>query len=147
MGMRSAIQLAAAGTAIAAAFTASMGQARAPVSLDSAVFVERIQRGNIRSLEPADQLYRGDRVVTLVSWRRDSSTGAFVVTNPVPRSVAYQGSAQTGEEVSADGGVTWGRIGTLHYGSRLATPEDITHVRWRVSSGMSGRIAYSAIVR
>jgi hypothetical protein len=147
MQLGSAIHTAAVKAAIVAALAATAAQARAPVSLDSAIFVERVQPGNVRSLEPAARLNRGDRVVTLVSWRRDSSTGAFVVTNPVPRAVSYQGSAQTGEEVSADGGVTWGRIGTLLYGSRLATPEDITHVRWLVSSGMSGRIAYSAIVR
>ncbi len=147
MTIRSAIQLVAAGAAIAGFFNATIAKAQTPVSLDSAVFVERIQPGNIRSLEPAAQLNRGDRVVTLLSWRRDRGTGTFVVTNPVPRSIAYQGSAQPGEEVSADGGLTWGRIGTLHYGERLATPEDITHVRWRVISGMSGRIAYSAIVR
>jgi hypothetical protein len=147
MTIHKPMQLITAGAALAVSLNASIAQAKAPVSLDSAVFIERVESGNVRSLEPAAQLNRGDRVVTLLSWRRDSGTGTFVVTNPVPRSIAYQGSAQPGEEVSADGGVTWGRIGTLHYGERLATPEDVTHVRWRVNSGASGRIAYSAIVR
>ena len=44
-----------------------------------------------------------------------------------------------------------GRIGTLRYGMRLATPEDVTHVRWRVPADHAaagrGQIAYSGIVR
>lgn len=119
------------------------------VALDSAVFVEKVSPGNVRSLEPAVRLGRGDRVVTLVTWRRESGdSGQFTVTNPLPRKIAYQGSAQAGEQVSADGGVTWGTLGTLRYGHRLATPEDVTHVRWRVTANRSsGQIAYSGIVR
>jgi hypothetical protein len=34
-------------------------------------------------------------------------------------------------------------------GSRFATPEDVTHVRWRIAApgGARGQIAYSGIVR
>jgi hypothetical protein len=121
------------------------------VSLDSAVFVERTEHGNIRSLEPASRLSRGDRVVTVVTWYRMGGDGGFVVTNPLPRSIAYQASSRDDEEVSVDGGRTWGRLGALHVGSRLATPEDVTHVRWRISATRAsqgrGNIAYSGIVR
>lgn len=130
---------------------AATAQAAPTVALDSAVYVERTQQGNVRSLEPASRLSRGDRVVTIVSWQRMGGNGGFTVTNPLPRSVTYQASAREDEEVSVDGGLTWGRIGTLRVGSRMATPEDVTHVRWRVSPARaargSGRIAYSGIVR
>ncbi len=138
---------------MAAASAATAASANAPVALDSAVFVERLQGDNIRSLEPANRLTRGDRVVTIVSWRRlgGSSGGGFTLVNPLPRAIAYQASARDSEEVSVDGGHSWGRIGTLRFGTRLATPEDVTHVRWRVlashAAAGSGQIVYSGIVR
>lgn len=126
-------------------------QAAPNVALDSAVFVERAARGDSRRLEPAQRLSRGDRVVTVVSWYRLGGDGGFTVTNPLPRAIAYQESAREDEEVSVDGGRTWGRLGQLRYGSRMATPEDVTHVRWRIPATRaaqgSGHIAYAGIVR
>ncbi len=137
--------------AVGSAATASAALAEAPVSLDSAVFVERMGAGNSRSLEPASRLSRGDRVVTVLSWQRlgrSSSSKVFTLVNPLPRAIAYQASARDGEEVSVDGARTWGTIGSLRFGARLATPEDVTHVRWRLPSAAgSGSIAYSGIVR
>ena len=121
------------------------------VSLDSAVFVERVTADAGRMLEPASDLSRGDRVVYVVRWYKLGGDGGFVVTNPLPRSVYYQGSANGDEEVSIDGGRTWGKLGAIRVGDRIATPEDVTHLRWRVdprtASRGQGRIAYSAIVR
>ncbi len=121
------------------------------IALNSAVFVERTTQDSARSLEPASRLNPGDRVVYIVNWHRLGGSGGFVVTNPLPPSVYYQGSANGDEEVSVDGGRSWGRLSRLRIGNRFATPEDVTHVRWRVgsqhSAAGSGRIAYSAIVR
>jgi hypothetical protein len=117
----------------------------------SAVFVERVQSGNLRSLEPADRLARGDRVVTVVTWQRLGGSGDFTITNPLPRAIAYQSSARDGQLVSVDGGKSWGRLGELRIGDRIATPEDVTHMRWRVAGGKAasprGQIVYSGIVR
>lgn len=138
--------------AIAAALAAlgTAAQAAPAVSLDSAVFVERAAPAG-RSLQAASDLNRGDRVVYVVRWYKMGGDGGFIVTNPLPRSVYYQGSANGDEEVSIDGGRTWGKLNALRVGSRVATPEDVTHVRWRVdprtASRGQGRIAYSAIVR
>ena len=121
------------------------------IALDSAVYVEKIAPGKGRMLQPAARLNRGDRVVYVVSWYRMGGTGAFTVTNPLPRSVWYQGSADSSEEVSLDGGRNWGKLDQMRIGSRMATPEDVTHVRWHVpaieAARGTGEITYSAIVR
>jgi len=122
------------------------------VATDSAVFVEREGPENEgRQLEPAGDLSRGDRIVTIVRWYRLGGDGGFTITNPLPRSVAYQKSSLPGEEVSVDGGRSWGRLGDLRIGSRVATPEDVTHVRWHIPAQRAakgtGQIAYSGIVR
>ena len=126
-------------------------KANPAVALDSAVFVEKTNPRTGRILEPAARFSRGDRLVYVVNWYRVGGQGGFTVTNPLPRSVYYQGSANGDEEVSIDGGKTWGKLDALRVGTRMATPEDVTHVRWRVAPSTAaqgqGRIAYSAIVR
>lgn len=121
------------------------------IALDSAVFVERIKPGKGRLLQPAATFRRGDRVVYVVSWVRKSGAGSFTVTYAVPRAVYFQGSADGSEQVSIDGGKHWGKLDQMRAGTRLATPEDVTHLRWQISAGDaargSGDIAYSAIVR
>ena len=125
--------------------------AKPRVALDSTVFVERVTPERTRSLEPARRLSRGDRVVYVTTWSNPGGADGFTLTNPLPQHVAYQGSANSDEEVSADGGRSWGRLGSLRIGTRLALPEDVTHVRWRVAPTLAakgaGRIAWSAIVR
>jgi len=121
------------------------------IALDSAVYIERATGEYARSLEPAARFRKGDRVITVVSWQRQGGQGAFTLTNPLPRSIAFEDSTRENMLVSADGGRTWGRLGSLRHGSRLATPEDVTHLRWRISATTatrgSGRIAYSGYVR
>ena len=121
------------------------------IATDSAVFVEHRQANSVRSLEPANDLSRGDRVVTILRWYRLGGDGDFTITNPLPKAITYQKSTRSDELVSVDGGRTWGRLGQLRIGARYATPEDVTHVRWRISARRaqhgSGQIAYRGIVR
>lgn len=138
--------------ACALALVAPVVAAAAPlVALDSDVFVERFVPNKGRLLQPANALKRGDRVVYIVSWTRMGGAGGFTVTNPLPRQVYFQGSADGREEVSVDGGRTWGKLESLRVAGRLATPEDVTHVRWKVAANEAargtGQITYSAIVR
>lgn len=130
---------------------AQAAQAAPAIETQSALYVERVEPGNARSLEPAERFRPGDRVVTILTWERRAGSGGFVITNPLPRAITYQHSAQGSEDVSVDGGRTWGQMGQLAVGGRLATPEDVTHVRWRVPPAVAaqgrGRIAYSGIVR
>jgi hypothetical protein len=122
--------------------------AKPRVALASNVFVERSEPSS-RILQPATRLRRGDRVVTILTWKRAApDAGQFTVTNPLPRALQFEDSADERQQVSVDGGRNWGQIGTLRIGNRLATPEDVTHVRWRIATpAPAGQLAYSAIVR
>lgn len=123
------------------------------IVLDKALFVERTRlaaTGAVHTLEPARGLGHGDRVVTLLTWYRLGGSGGFTVTNALPSSVTYE-PGDRDEDVSVDGGRSWGRLGTLRMGQRIATAQDVTHVRWRISPAQamagSGRIAYAGLVR
>ncbi len=137
-----------AGAALAVSPTA---HAKPNVATDSAVFVERSQGAQVRRLEPAKDLSRGDRVVTIVRWYRLGGDGGFTITNPMPNAIYFQRSTHTEDEVSVDGGKTWGKLEDLRIGSRVATPEDVTHIRWHIPANQArigaGQIAYSGIVR
>ena len=121
---------------MAALLTAVPAQAVQPVAVANQVYVERAVAGSQgRVLEPATSLRRGDRVIYVVSWKA-AQASTFTVTNPLPRTVAFERSAGGGEDVSVDGGRSWGKLGALRVrdgrGWRDATPEDVTHVRWQV---------------
>ena len=124
------------------------------VHLAGDVFVERFEPApggrTARILERASELRSGDRLVFVVSWS-GGEPGGFFVTNPVPRSVAWQPAASDSpEQVSVDGGHTWGTLDDLLVhdanGFRHALPEDVTHVRWRAGSG-AGQVAFRGVVR
>lgn len=137
---------------LCAAVSTAPAHAAPNIATDSAVFIENRQDDAMRSLEQADELARGDRVVTILRWYRlGGGDRGFTITNPLPRTIAYQQSSRSDELVSVDGGKTWGRLGELRVGSRLAIPEDVTHVRWRISPRLaalgSGKIAYRGVVR
>jgi len=146
-------------TALAACAIAAPAQGHDTVALGRAVFVERTGHtgdGRIeRRIEPASRLARGDKVVLMVEWRGKPDGKGFAVTSPVPRALSFQDASQEGVEVSVDGGRSWGRIGQIRLrdgaGIRFATPEDVTHLRWRIGPREaalgSGRLTYSAIVR
>jgi hypothetical protein len=126
---------------------------QANVALEATLFLERERatpRGPVLTLEPARRLTRGDRVVTLLTWYRLGGNGGFVVTNALPPALAYD-PGDRDEDVSVDGGRSWGRLGTLRLGHRLATAQDVTHIRWRISPTQamngSGRIAYAGLVK
>ncbi len=160
-----ASRFAIAGYGIAGAVVASVAPAAVHaaerVQLASDVFVERYVPGPggriSRVLERPAALHPGDRLIFVVNWKARAAgpNRDFTVTNPMPRSVSYQRSIEADEEVSIDGGLSWGRLEDLRLRDegriRQATPEDVTHVRWRVPARMavlgSGQITYRGVVR
>lgn len=144
--------------AIAAFLAPTLAQAE-PVRVASAVFVEKvIPSANGRTdrvLQRAVQVRRGDQLVFIVDWQAQKAAN-FTVTNPLPPTIAYQKSATGSEEVSVDGGHTWGKLEWTRIREpdgqwRVASPEDVTHVRWHVplpvAARGAGRILYRGIVR
>ncbi|MES2303534.1 MAG: hypothetical protein V4521_15925 [Pseudomonadota bacterium] len=144
----------------AATFCAPMAaHAANAVHFASDVFVERFVSApggrSARVLERADRLRPGDRVIFVVNWTAQRGS-EFTVTNPMPRAVAFQRSVDGEEEVSVDGGRNWGRMDELTLRDaegalRMATPEDVTHLRWRVPGTLaqrgSGQLTYRGVVR
>lgn len=125
----------------------------APALIKSTIFIEKenlANRSYTRTVERASTLGAGDRVVTILDWRAPTGREAATVNLAIPRHLAFQRSSIGGEDVSIDGGRSWGKLGMLQVrqgGSvRLASLEDVTNVRWRVR-GAYGRITYSALVR
>lgn len=151
---RTAIKLAAlAAIAVPHAASADSSQMFKP-----AVFVERQSaagQGTQLAIEPASTLSRGDSVVLVIPWQAPSPVGAFTVTVPVPSRLAFLKSTDRAQEISADNGKTWGKLGKLAVRDgdslRLASPADATHLRWRMSArdaaSGSGRIMVRALVR
>jgi hypothetical protein len=133
-----------------------------PVSLTSHVFVERIvkdHKGRSKAiLEQPNTVLPGDRLVFLLRYQNAAQGNTrgnardFLVTNPLPSSVIYQGSAIKTAQVSVDGGRTWGPLQSLSYRERSGTvraarSEDVTHVRWPVPQGSTGTLSFRGIVR
>lgn len=149
------------GAIVAPMLTPLAAHAGEAVSLNSAVFVEDVgtdaagqQR---RVLKAADRLGQGDRLVFVMKYRNDGSAPVrnFALTNPVPRGVRID-PAHGDMQVSVDGGRSWGRLTDMIVrtplgGTRRATPDDVTHVRWTVDTpvapGASGQIAWRGTVR
>ena len=132
----------------------------AAVSVANTVYVEReVATGNgtnTRVLEPANTLRRGDRLVYIVSWRAPQARNErLTITNPLPQTIAYERSSGGDEDVSIDGGRSWGKLAVLRVRDggvwRHATPQDVTHLRWNVPPQLalagSGQLTWSGIVR
>lgn len=135
--------------------------AQAMVRLETQMYVEKVATDlngrPRRTLESADRLTPGDRVIVILHWRnqgaapiRDFTAARSVLrgTTPDLRDPAVQ--------VSIDGGRHWARFDQLWLptqlgGVRRAVAEDVTHVRWQLPDnafpGQSGRLSYRATIQ
>lgn len=140
----------------------SIGRAADAIALDSSVYVERIvpdAGGKTRTvLEEPKVVTPGDRLVFILQYRNTGTQSAkdFVVTNPMPAPVAYQGTSDTVAQVSVDGGKTFAPLASLKVREtdgavRAARPEDVTHVRWAlrepIAAGAQGKLSFRGVVR
>ena len=142
-------------TISAICLAASAAAAQSAIDIQRSVYVENRNTDTsgkpARTLERADRLRRGDVVVLMLEWTAAGKPDSFVVSSRVPRDLAFKRSGGVAAQVSIDGGLSWGTLDTLRIGKRRATPEDVTHLRWRVSNADAaqgrGMLTYSAIVR
>ncbi|WP_421846953.1 hypothetical protein [Novosphingobium sp.] len=145
--------------ATSAALMPAAAHAAGGLHFASDVFIERFQPApggrTARILERADQLRPGDRVIFVVNWS-GRKEGGFTVTNPLPRAIAFAGATDETQEVSVDGGRTWGALEDLTVlGSngrpRPAHAEDVTHLRWRIPTPQAlagtGQMTWRGVVR
>jgi uncharacterized repeat protein (TIGR01451 family) len=148
--------------ALIALVTPLSAHAANDVALTSAVFVEKtVAEGNGKNrlvLEEPKTVVPGDKLVFVLAYRNQGAKPAtdFVVTNPMPGAVAYQGTGDAGAIVSVDNGRSWGPLAALKVrkadGSvRSAYPEDVTHVRWAmktpIPAGAAGKLSFRGVVR
>lgn len=150
-------------TLLATAVLMGSGTAYAEnLALNSRIFVETQVKqadGTLRTqLVPAKRAVPGDTLVVMVDYRNATSSPAtnVTVTNPVPTAIAYRSSHDDGAQVSIDGGRNWGKLEDLRIANRdgtvrHASPEDVTHIRWRFASaipaGGTGKVSFRGVVR
>jgi len=140
----------------------SAALAQSQVALSSEIFVERTitePSGATRvALEAPGMVTPGDKLVFVLSYRNSSASPAsdFVVTNPIPDSVAFESTESAGAVYSVDGGRSWGALAALSVrnadgSSRAAGPADVTHVRWQfaraIPAGDGGQLRFRGVVK
>ena len=148
--------------ALIAVLTPLAARAANDVALTSSVFVEKSVAqadGKTRLvLEEPRVVVPGDKLVFVLAYKNLGAKPAtdFVVTNPMPGAVSYQGSGDAGAVVSIDGGKNWGTLTALKVRKpdgalRAAYPEDVTHVRWAMRTpipvGATGKLSFRGVVR
>jgi uncharacterized repeat protein (TIGR01451 family) len=136
--------------------------ATSAVQLSSDVFVEKTVKqtdGRIaKTLEAPKMVTPGDHLVFVVKYKNTGAAPAekFVVTNPLPSAVAFNGTSDGLEVVSIDGGKSWGFLSSLMVKNaegeaRPALMSDVTHIRWNLNrplaSGSEGKLVFRGIVR
>lgn len=147
--------------AVAAALLASPANARC-FDVVSRVLVERTvpdAKGHQRtSFQQTNMATPGDKLVFQFDYRNAQQhvANVFVITNPIPAQLVYAGAESPGEQVSVDGGQTFGSISDLKVVEadgieRIAEPQDVTHVRWVVRrempTGSGGQLSFRAVMR
>jgi uncharacterized repeat protein (TIGR01451 family) len=140
----------------------SAALAQNQVSLNSEVFVERTTHAangaTHVALEAPSVVTPGDPLVFVLSYRNNGAAPAadFVVTDPIPDSVAFSSAESAGAVYSVDGGRTWGALAALMVRnsdgtSRAAAATDVTHVRWRLAqaipAGGRGELRFRGLVK
>ncbi|MEQ1547954.1 MAG: hypothetical protein ABL918_04815 [Chakrabartia sp.] len=132
------------------------------VALQSNVFVEKMvtdTKGRSKAtLQEPKIVLPGDRLIFVVSYHNTGAAPAanFIVTNPLPRAVSYQGTPDAMAQVSINGGRDWDMLSHLKVKEsdgnwRAARPEDVTHIRWAMKQavpvGATGKLSFRGIVR
>lgn len=134
----------------------------APLELASEVFVEReLKRadGSVTTVLEAPKLVvPGDQLVFVLRYKNAGAAPAskFTITNPLPKAVAFVGTADGTEIVSVDGGKSWGALPQLKISNadgtlRPAFAGDVTHIKWdlnhMLAAGSAGQLIFRGVVK
>lgn len=109
-------------------------------------------------LEQPKLVTPGDNLVFIVKFKNAGAAPAenFIVTNPVPNAVAFNGTSDGTETVSIDNGENWGLLSALRVKDtegnlRPAQMADVTHIRWSLNQslpvGSEGKVIFRGVVR
>lgn len=142
---------------------------QSPVTLTSDVKIERAEtdaagKEKVTLYTPKDvAVVPGDKVIFTLEVTNTGAVPAagFRATNPMPGAVQFTSVAEDWAEVSVDGGTNWGKLPALKVKTkdasgtaqveRLATAEDVTHVRWvfadAIAPGAKRTISYRGVVK
>ena len=152
--------------AVALATTATLASAATqtgPLEITSSMMVESRSAaadGTTRvSLVKPKSVAPGDHIVFVLAYHNvgRQPLSNVVLANPLPRAIAFR-SASPGSpapEVSVDG-QNYGALASLRVrapdgSTRPASPDDVTHVRWRIASplaaGSQGQFAFQAVLK
>jgi uncharacterized repeat protein (TIGR01451 family) len=147
-------------TAPAQAQAPAQAPAASPVTLKGDVMLEKtVTENGVSTVQLSEPkvVIPGDRLLFTTRYHNEGAQPVtnFVVTNPLPSAVALAADGATGNEVSVDGGKTWGELASLKVAGsegapRAATAADVTHIRWtiaKIAPGASGEVQYHGIVR
>jgi uncharacterized repeat protein (TIGR01451 family) len=149
--------------AVAAGLLSPSLAAAAPVELVSSVLVERrsvaADGTETVSLVPAERVVPGDKLRFVIRYKNASDKAAadFVITNPIPASVAFiAADGNIAPIVSVDGGATFGTLSSRVVKQpdgteRPARADEVTHVKWqfaeKLAGGSAGEVAFRAELR
>ena len=141
--------------------TPAMAQSEQAVKLSGDVMIVKTitdDSGESREeLAKPDIVVPGDRLIFRTNYENTSSelVENFVVTNPLHSAVALSPDTPRDQQVSVDGGKTFGILSELEVteedgSNRAAMAYDVTHLRWVLATlqpGEAGQISFYAIVR
>jgi uncharacterized repeat protein (TIGR01451 family) len=139
----------------------SIAWAQDSVSLTNQIFLEKVKEENGQqtvTLEEPKVVVPGDKLVFVLNYKNSSGQPAanFVVTNPIPPAVTFDGSEDASADVSVDGGKTFGKLAALTVRNpdgtdRPATAADVTAVRWTftqpIPAGGAGKVSFRGVVK
>jgi hypothetical protein len=130
-----------------------------PLRLETRILPARPAAAAGTPTPPAGRMTPGDPLVVELGYRNTGASpiSGLVLANPLPAGLAYRGAdaPSPAPDLSVDG-VRYGPLATLVValpggGTRPATLNDVTHVRWRLpaalAAGGAGRLAFRAVVR
>lgn len=146
-----------------AAASALPAMAASPLDVTSRIMVERRVAARdgttqIRTV-PATRAAPGDRLIVVLAYRNTGTQpiADLVLADPVPRQIAYRAPADGSlvPDVSIDGqhyaALSALRVPLPAGGTRAASPDDVTAVRWRlpapVAAGAGGTLAFRAVLK